>query len=308
MNPPATLTLIFTRVCVGLLFSALIGLAAYRRRSLARSGVVGAILTGTLIFGFGGFSAGVLLIVFFLTSSALSHYKAARKQRVADQFDKGGQRDLGQALANGGGAALCGVGSGLAFLTAQPTATLTLCMAALMGALAAANADTWATELGVLSRSAPRLITHLAQRVEPGTSGGVTLVGTLAAVAGAVLIGLVNVLLYALLSPLVENSSAGWRLLYNWAIPTLGQMATLWGAALVGGVTGALADSVLGATVQAMYYSEQRRKPTEKQHERDGTPNRLLRGWPWLNNDGVNFIATFSGAIVSLLVYRLVGF
>src|SRR5690242_13602045 len=93
------------RLLVGLAFSSVVGVLAYRHKSLARSGIAGAVITGTLIFGLGGIVSGLLLITFFVTSSVLSHYKATRKQIVAEQFDKGGQRDLGQALANGGAAA-----------------------------------------------------------------------------------------------------------------------------------------------------------------------------------------------------------
>jgi uncharacterized protein (TIGR00297 family) len=287
---------ILARLAVGLIFSACIGWLAYRRKSLTPNGVVGAILTGTLIFGMGGMVSGLLLIAFFVTSSALSHYKAGRKQRVAEQFDKGSRRDLGQALANGGAAACFAVCSGLAWLLDGSSTFIVICSAALVGALASANADTWATELGVLSKAPPRLITHLAQIVEPGTSGGVTRNGTLAAAAGALLIGLVN-LLCVLLGNLLPPESVLRQALYNQpALGNAGIGLLFVVAALVGGLAGAFTDSLLGATVQAMYFSAQRNKPTERRLERDGTPNRLLKGWSWLNNDWVNFIASLAGA------------
>ena len=54
-------------------------------------------LMGTLLT----WSAGILLVAFFVSSSALSHYKAqSRSKRDAARFfDKTGQRDIGQALA-----------------------------------------------------------------------------------------------------------------------------------------------------------------------------------------------------------------
>ena len=78
---------------------------AYRRRSLSRSGVLGAVLVGTAIFGFGGWVHGLVLIAFFVGSSLLSHYHVSQKARLAEKFAKGSQRDLGQTLANGGLAA-----------------------------------------------------------------------------------------------------------------------------------------------------------------------------------------------------------
>src|SRR3954462_13893815 len=96
------------RILAGLIFSAVIGGAAYRRGALTLSGWLGAVITGTLTFGFGGWTWGLTLIAFFISSSALSHFRQARKQALAgEKFEKGGRRDLAQTLANGGiGAAL----------------------------------------------------------------------------------------------------------------------------------------------------------------------------------------------------------
>ena len=177
-----------TRLVLGLIISSAISVAALRRASLSRSGAVGAVLIGTPLFGFGGWVAGILLVTFFISSSALSHYKAqSRSKRDAARFfDKGGQRDLGQALANGGAAALCAVAFGL---SSTPEARHAW-QAAMLGALAAATADTWATELGVLSRRAPVMITTL-QPATPGRSGAVSGAGLAAAGAGAALIAAV---------------------------------------------------------------------------------------------------------------------
>lgn len=288
MSPAASL--LFLRLAFGLLLSALIGILARRRGSLARSGVWGAVITGTLIFGFGGWGAGLLLIAFFTSSSLLSHFKQrdAQKQRAAETFDKGGRRDVWQALANGGAATLLAVLGGLAALNGN-AGLATLLFAGMAGALAAANADTWATELGVLSPSPPRRITNLRETVAPGTSGGITLVGTLAALAGAGFIATLHGVFNAI----------GWNAI---AMPA---SITLLIAVALGGVAGALFDSLLGATVQAMYYSERRKKETEKPIEKDGTPNRLVRGWRRLTNDWVNFISTVFGATITIALFFL---
>src|SRR5436305_15114472 len=68
-----------SRLLPGLLFSTGIGLLAYRRRSLSRSGVAGAIITGTTTFGMGGWSWGLTLIFFFVSSSIFSHFRARDK-------------------------------------------------------------------------------------------------------------------------------------------------------------------------------------------------------------------------------------
>src|SRR5512145_1197550 len=84
-----------TRILLGLILSILIGGIAYQRRSLTYSGWAGAIITGTLTFGFGGWAWGFTLITFFATSSGLSHVRHAQKLRMAgEKFEKGGRRDL----------------------------------------------------------------------------------------------------------------------------------------------------------------------------------------------------------------------
>ncbi|HVB60271.1 MAG TPA: DUF92 domain-containing protein, partial [Ktedonobacteraceae bacterium] len=94
---------LLTRLLLGLLFSAGVAGLAYQRRSLNKSGAAGAIITGTATVGLGGWSWGLSLVFFFVSSSAFSHYREREKARVADdKFSKGSQRDIAQAAANGG--------------------------------------------------------------------------------------------------------------------------------------------------------------------------------------------------------------
>src|SRR5258708_29152436 len=142
-------------------------------------------LTGTTTFGLGGWSWGLSLIFFFVSSSFFSHFRARDKAKVAaDKFSKGGQRDINQVIANGGVATLFAVGYGYA----PSPAMREMCQAGYVGALATATADTWATELGVLSSQSSRLVTT-GKRVAPGTSGGITLFGTAAAGLGTLALG-----------------------------------------------------------------------------------------------------------------------
>lgn len=260
------------RLLTGLSLSLAIGLAGYWRGALTPSGVAGAMLTGTLMFGLGGWAWGVLLVAFFVSASALSFYRNREKETLAEKFAKGHRRDLGQALANGGLAAL------LAVLSGGDSDPLWFFAAA--GAMAAVNADTWATELGVLSARPPRLITT-GRRVDVGTSGGVTGLGFTASAGGAFFIGLLGGLM--LLGQRYGPSAAG--------------ALTL--TATVGGLLGAAFDSLLGATVQAIYWCDICQKETERQAHRCGARTRLLRGWRWLGNDLVNFIASLVGALTA---------
>ena len=283
--------IILLQLAIGLIVSAGIGIAAYKRGALSKSGVAGAILTGTASFGFGGWVWGMLLITFFVLSSLLSKYKESVKASLAEKFAKGSQRDVWQALANAGVGALIAL--------AYPFFHHPTLFFAFIGAMATVNADTWATELGVLSQRPPRLITTGA-RVEPGTSGGISPRGTLATLAGGFVIGLTATALMFIdefLGGLGVSPTGGDSYALALILPFV---------AAFSGLTGSLCDSLLGATVQAIYYSTAREKETERPIDHDGTPNRLLRGWRWLNNDWVNFISSAVGAIMCAIIWVLI--
>ncbi|MEZ4767705.1 MAG: DUF92 domain-containing protein [Caldilineales bacterium] len=278
-----------TQLLAGLLLSAAIGWLAYRRNSLSRSGVAGAVVTGTLIFGFGGWTWGLVLIAFFVSSTLLSHWRQTDKAELAEKFAKGERRDLGQTLANGGFGAALAVAvfllvdlPGAARLGNPTYAFLTL---AYFGAMATVNADTWATELGVLAKRAPRLITT-GRAVAVGTSGGITAMGTLAALAGAAFIG-----------------GCAFLFIQAAAVATTGSLLLsdlpLIGIAAAAGLAGSLVDSLLGATVQGIYWCDACQKETERRVHTCGAPTSPLRGWRWLNNDLVNFVSSVAGGLLA---------
>lgn len=263
-----------TRILLGLLISTAIGAVAYRRGSLSRSGWLGAIITGTLTFGFGGWAHGVTLVFFFVSSTLWSRLKKSRKAALeAAVFEKGSQRDIWQALANGGVSAMACVGG--AFMPEL----LPLWDALFVGAMATVAADTWATELGILSTLPPRLITTMAP-VPRGTSGAISTVGTLATGAGALTTATVFVCAGA--------GSVSWYLI------VVGGVA---------GVIGSLSDSVMGATVQRLFQGPQ--GITERAHAADGSPYPMIRGWRWMNNDAVNCISAAIGAGVAAGLWML---
>ena len=263
---------------LGLSLALALAAIAYRLGMLSRSGLTAATLLGAIVYGLGGLPWALLLILFFASSSLLSRAFAGRKARVARHFSKGGRRDWGQVAANGG------VGALLILAALALDLDLGRLWPAYAASLAAVTADTWATELGVLSRRPPRLLTT-GRQVQPGTSGAVSRTGNLAALAGALLIALAAHFLHP------ASTSLGIVLLVALA-----------------GFLGGLADSLLGSTVQAIYYCPQHEKETE-QHPRHycGTQTRFHRGWPWLNNDWVNFISALAAALLALALLPLVG-
>jgi len=198
-----------------------------------------------------GWPGLAVLAAFFLSGSLLTQLAERRAPR----------RNARQVLANGGVAAV---------------AALLGSWSAAAGAIAAAAADTWATEIGAFSPLPPRLVTSW-RRVTRGTSGGITALGTLGGVAGATLIaGLV-----VSLSP--RGVAPGFVTLVS------------------AGFAGMLADSLLGATLQGKYECP----ACDARFERGNTvchePVRLTTGWRGLDNDAVNFAATLVGAAVAAI-------
>ncbi len=258
---------------VALILSGFIVALAYWRGSLSQSGAFGALIVGTLTFGLGGWQWGIILALFFISSSLLSHYKEAEKKEVAEKFDKGHRRDIGQVFANGG------LGTIVAVLSALFPSPYWFPM--FVGVMGTVTADTWATELGTLSKKPPRLITS-GKVVPVGTSGGVTVYGTAVSLLGGFLIGF----------------TAG-------LFMTSGAMGFVFAVAgALGGLFGSLCDSLLGATVQQIYYCDVCQKETEKKMH-CGQPTRPLKGWSWMNNDLVNLLASLFGGITAVVVYHL---
>lgn len=146
---------------------------------------------------------------------------------------------------------------------------------ALVGALAAAAADTFASEIGVRSTTPPRSIVT-GRVVRPGTSGGVTSLGWLASALGALLVAV--------------SYAVGGRGRPGWRAPLL--------AALSGGLLGCLADSLAGATVQAAYRCSACGSLSESPRHACGGSAVLVGGYRWVTNDGVNLLGTLVGGVV----------
>lgn len=252
------------RALGGAALATVIAAAGWRAGSLTSGGALTAVLVGSAAV-IGGWTLGLAVIAFFITSSALTAWRRAEKERrTGGVLAKTGPRDAAQVAANGIVLAIAALGSAL--FPAPPWA------AAAWGALAAATADTWATEVGILARGVPRSIVSWAP-VVPGTSGGISALGTLAAVGGAAFISLMAL-------------AGDW----NRAVPA---------AAFAGGIAGAFADSLLGATVQERRRCLRCDALTERRRHACGGDTRVVGGMRWLGNDGVNALATAAGAAVA---------
>ena len=258
-----------SRLALGGALALAIALLARRAGSLAASGAAAAVVVGTACVA-AGWEWGILLVAFFVASSALSRIGRARKEeRTGAIVAKGGARDARQVLANGGLFAAAALGSLVVMWPGW--------MLLGAGALAAATSDTWATEIGTLVGGRPRSIVG-GRPVPAGASGGITLAGTVAALAGAAFV-------------------AGLAWLLGWPHPV---------AILVGGVVGSTADSLLGATLQARRWCERCGTGTEREVHHCGARTRADGGLAWLDNDAVNLVSALLGALATLLAAHLV--
>lgn len=260
-----------TRWLLALGGAVLIAGGAYRLRALSGSGMIAAIVLGASIVGLAGWWAGFLLITFFLSSSLLSR---VRRNHVSVHAARGSRRDAVQVMANGGVALLCAA----AYQSAEHPAWLL----ALAGSVAAANADTWSTEIGRTSRTLPRLITT-GRQVPGGTSGAVSARGLVAAALGAALISLLAGI----------GAEANWfPISQSWAMSLI----------VVGtaGLAGSVVDSILGATVQEQRWCDVCEQQTERRIHGCGTPTRPLSGVLRISNDAVNLACVFSGGVLGL--------
>ena len=257
------------RAAAGIALAAVIAMAAKAGRMLTTGGAIAATVVGAASVA-AGWSWGALLLVFFLSSSALSRIGIDIKQRrTAGILDKGEHRDAVQVLANGGVFAAAALG-----YVGLPWDGW---MALAGGALAAAMADTWATEIGTLATGAPRIITTW-RPAPPGTSGAVTMVGTAGMMLGSAILTL-------------AIAVAVWPRHVFWA-------------AFVGGVLGPLADSIAGATIQARRRCASCQAFTERAIHSCGAHTVHAGGVSWMTNDAVNLLCSVVGASAALVVAR----
>jgi uncharacterized protein (TIGR00297 family) len=148
------------------------------------------------------------------------------------------------------------------------------------GSLATATADTWATEVGTrFGRNPKNVLTF--QPIATGASGGVTILGLLASLGGAALIGLLS------------EVSFPWSRICE----LHGSPSFLW--ITIAGFVGALLDSILGSTLQASYHCGVCNSVTEARSHCGQVTNRNA-GVPLLDNSGVNLVTTLWGGLISL--------
>ncbi|GIL48607.1 hypothetical protein Vafri_5088 [Volvox africanus] len=299
-----------------LLLAGLLAQRGLKKGSLSLSGALTAFLVGAIHMAC-GLQYGATLIAFYLSSSKLTRLGAKRKALLEETHKDGGARNITQVLSNS--LAAC-IFASLSYLTVVAPKRVPLSHISLAGAFlghyACCCADTWASELGILSRSVPRLVTT-GRKVPPGTNGGVTLLGLCCSVAGGLTIGLAFfaggvagcawgvVPRGGSLCPLPAKGGTGrWTLRDAMLGAGPAALPVLVAVGLACGLFGSLLDSFLGATLQFTGWDPKtgrvvgagRGKRGTGTGGGNGTQVVHVSGLSLLSNNGVNFIAAAATA------------
>ncbi|NBK21473.1 MAG: DUF92 domain-containing protein [Spirochaetia bacterium] len=260
-------------VLIMLVFS----LVSYKTRQLSASGSAAAFLVGFGITYFLGFGGLTTMLLFFLFAGVLSKFAKIRsKVDVEDIQKKGSRRDGMQVFANGGMALVAAVLYGL-----SPSMVALVMFAS---SVAEAASDTFAGEIGILSKGQPVSIIT-GRKMKKGLSGAVSGLGSLAGLLGALFIAIY------------------WMSNF---LPLEGKSLAYASIVAISGFFGCLMDSVLGATVQAHYYDQERDCLTEHPTS-NGKKLPLERGFRWIDNDLVNLMSNVIASLLGASLILVVG-
>jgi len=260
---------------MGLILALLIGLLGHRKKALTLDGAISGAFLGVLVFGFGGWTWGLMFALFFIIGSGATFIGKEKKQKHEAGWEKGDTaRDSLQVISKGFWGMVCAL-----LYVIWPSYSL---MVAYMASMSTSLADTLGSEIGVLSPWRPRKITRLWKAVPHGTSGAVSLIGELVTLAGGLIIGG----LAFFVVPLEKDY-------------TTHQMLWMIIIVILASFIAANLDSLMSATVQKMYSCEVCGKEVEGE-EHCGEKAIRLRGIGWINNDRVNMLAVLSSVIIGL--------
>lgn len=247
---------------------------AKRKRALDRGAAVLAVLFSGLYMLMGPILFTCSLAFFFSSSAVTKLGYSSKKRKGVAEREFG--RSAAQVVGAGGVAAVIS-----ALSIVAPRDMQASFLTAAITAIAASNADTWAAELGSLSQSRPRLITRPRIFVEPGTSGGVTLLGELGSAAGSALIALATLFASYISGKPVPETQVMQIFLLGWL--------------------GELLDSVIGATLQRKFYCPRCAVYTDREIHKCGSRTEHRGGFFHVTNEVTNIVATSAVSLLGFL-------
>ncbi len=244
------------------------GLVAYMGRFLNWKGSLAGVSLGYFYYIFGGRLHFAIVLIFLVVGGFSTRFKYRNKYGERGR----GVRGWSNVLANGG------VAASIAVLTNTFEINNNLGAAMFVGAISAAFTDTMATEVGMLSKSKPVMVTTL-KKTEAGSPGAVTILGLIGSLTAPFSIFAVFLILGA--GYLSENGVLPWLTLI-----------------IITGFTGSLFDSLVGGLLQARYRCFGCGRLVEVRNH-CGKPTQYLSGIRYINNDVVNILATIYGAVLA---------
>jgi uncharacterized protein (TIGR00297 family) len=300
-------------ILIALVVLGILAVMAYKAHIVTKSGLVAAYFLGLAIWLLTSWTWFLIILIFFVVTAQFTHYKYKIKRQHGAAQEKGGARDWSHVLANGG-----------LPLSIIIIGVLTIVLFGQMNAFGR-------LEVGVGSMVIPAsLVTTVSFAAFLGA------VATATADTLATEIGLLNPSPPRLITKpwkVVPPGTSG-------GISILGELATIMGTlliggiaallatpfwinffgttlmpeitdfapvtiiiiAMVGGIVGCSVDSILGATIQGMWICNVCGKQTEKKYH-CGEPATYLRGNRHLDNHMVNIISCLIGAFVAIAFY-----
>lgn len=258
------------KIIVTAVLGFVISYSSLKLKFLSVSGAIVTFFLTFIVFYLGDVKWTVPILTFFILSSLLSKIRKRINPKVDSHFPKTEMRDRCQVLANGGF-------PGLVILCNQFLMS-ELFYIIYVSAIAAVCADTWATEIGnIINVNTYDVVRfHI---IEQGISGGVSIIGFCGSLLGAIVISV---------------SALPWL---NNTIFTI--------AIFLSGILASIFDSILGSTVQCRFKCTVCNEVIEKK-EHCGFPANHLKGFKWLNNDGVNFATSVFGGLISIAFSSLI--
>ena len=286
------LELLFHPVISGLVIMAIIGALAYRAHFVDVSGLIGAFVIGFTVWYTGGVAAFTIILFFFFSSGLATKYKYKAKAKVNLAQEGKGKRSWKNVFGSGLIPMIFSIGiyitkTGVLVASIDPFWSFAM-FGGFIGAIATTAADTLASEIGVFSKSKPRLITNLRRKVPRGTIGGVSLLGEAVAVLAGVCIGTIA-LLFAFLAP-------GWIPIYN-----IEQLIMIFPLAILTAFMGCNLDSLIGAIVQNRFVCEICGAIVDKEFHCD-YETKYVGGYKSFTNMHVNFGSSGMGATLGIVL------
>lgn len=241
-------------------------LYAYHKSAITADGIVAAELTAATLYAFSSIWVAGSLLLFFVAGSLVSKISNSSKKHGESRQGDTGARNWKQVLCNSLPAC---VALWISHFSRNTNTGALICFSV----FAAACADTFSSEIGMLSRGKVLNLINL-KSVPNGTSGGVTLLGIAAGIIGSALL----------------------------ALPSAGQFGVAgFLFVLVLGFFGTLIDSALGSTIQQRFADAKGQLMDAPAYPRQ----RAAAGIAYISNNVVNMLTLI---FVCLCAYALGGF